>query len=242
MPELADMAWPDVAERAGRSILAVPLGSTEQHGPHLPLSTDSDIALELSRRLAGELPDVVVAPPVHYGASGEHAGFPGTLSIGQEALEMMLVELCRSADAFAGVIIVSTHGGNREAVDRAAALLRSEGRKVVPWYPSASDPTDSHAGRTETSCQLRIQPQLVRQERFRPGDRTPLAELMPELRRAGVAAASPSGILGDPTGSTAEDGERFLSRWTADLVTTAREQWTLAAAPAGGAASETADA
>ena len=80
---LADLSWPEIGQRAAAgAVLAVPVGSTEQHGPHLPLSTDTDIAVALCDRLAAARPDVLAAPPVGYGSSGEHAGFPGTLSIG----------------------------------------------------------------------------------------------------------------------------------------------------------------
>src|SRR5580704_2945851 len=92
-PFLADLAWPDVLDRVHRgAFLAVPLGATEQHGPHLPVATDSDIAVALCQRLASARPDVLIAPPVSYGSSGEHAGFAGTLSIGQQALELLVLE------------------------------------------------------------------------------------------------------------------------------------------------------
>jgi len=223
--ELGSLTSPDVAERAGRTVLLVPFGSTEQHGPHLPLSTDTQIAIALSERVAAAVPQVLVAPPIHYGSSGEHRAFAGTLSIGQRALELLLVELCRSADAFAGVIVVSTHGGNRDAVDRAVGLLRSEGRKVVRWSPSGGDPRDSHAGLGETSVQLALHPDLVRQERIRAGNTHPLAQLMPVLAVEGVGAVSPSGVLGDPTGSKATLGEDILDRWAEDLIEAVRREW-----------------
>src|SRR5262245_49371789 len=111
---LADLAWPDVAERAAAgAVLAVPLGSTEQHGPHLPLSTDTDIAVALCQRLASARPDVLIAPALAYGSSGEHDGFAGTLSIGQPAVERLVLELGRSATkTFRHVLFVSAHGGN----------------------------------------------------------------------------------------------------------------------------------
>jgi creatinine amidohydrolase len=106
--DLAQRVWPQAATG---ELLAVPLGSLEQHGPHLPLDTDSRIALEVVRRLAGLRPGVVVAPTVAYGSSGEHESFPGTISIGQEALEFMVIELVRSATrTFAHVLVVSGHG------------------------------------------------------------------------------------------------------------------------------------
>jgi mycofactocin precursor peptide peptidase len=215
--DLGDLAWPDVASRAAETVVVIPVGSTEQHGPHLPLSTDTHVAVALARRLASLRADMIVAPAVPYGSSGEHAGFPGTLSIGQAALELMLVELIRSADAFAGAVIVSAHGGNAETVGRAVDLLRSEGRQVRAWSPPPVDPADLHAGHTETSLLLALRPETVQAEEIQPGVRQPLDRLWPVLRRAGVGAVSPSGVLGDPTGASAAAGEDLLSEWTADL-------------------------
>ncbi len=89
---LASLTSPEAAEAvAAGAVLAVPVGSTEQHGPHLPLSTDTDVAVALCGRLSVARHDVLVAPPLAYGASGEHQGFVGTLSIGQDALETALI-------------------------------------------------------------------------------------------------------------------------------------------------------
>ncbi len=222
--ELAGLTWPDVAARAARTTLAVPLGSTEQHGPHLPLSTDTDLALVLARRLAAARPGVLVAPAVSYGSSGEHAAFPGTLSIGADALEVLLVELIRSADAFAGVVLVSTHGGNAVPLSRAARRLAGEGRRVLAWSPPPGDPTDTHAGHAETSALLAVRPQAVRIQCSEPGVSRPIRELMPLLQRDGVAAVSASGVLGDPSGASARAGRELLDGWAAALVE-AVDQW-----------------
>lgn len=115
---LGSLTWPEVAASAAGSILVVPLGSTEQHGPHLPLGADSDIAVALAGRLAAARPDMLMAPLLPYGSAGEHAAFPGTLSIGATALELVLVELVRSADAFADE-------GERVLDELAADLLAS---------------------------------------------------------------------------------------------------------------------
>jgi mycofactocin system creatininase family protein len=206
-----------VAAVAGVSVLVVPVGSTEQHGPHLPFTVDTDIALELAERLAVAREWVVLAPPVHYGSSGEHAGFPGTLSIGRDAVELLLTELGRSADAFAAVAFVSGHGGNAVPVRRAVARLRSEGRRAHFWEP-AGDPADSHAGRDETSAMLALRPGAVRRERAEPGDTRPLPAVLPELRRGGLRAVTANGVLGDPTGAHATTGQSLLAAWTADLL------------------------
>ncbi len=218
MTDLAALAWPDVAGRAAATVLALPVGATEQHGPHLPLATDTEIAVILARRLAGSRPDVVVAPALAYGSSGEHAGFPGTLSVGAEVVELTLVELIRSADAFAGVVVISTHGGNAQPVHRAVRRLTAEGRRVRVWWPSSGDPTDAHAGFTETSVLLAARPEVVQPGRAEPGVQRPIEELLPVLRRQGVAGVSANGVLGDPTGASAPAGERLLSEWTRQLV------------------------
>lgn len=202
----------------GGVTLLIPLGSTEQHGPHLPLGTDTLVATALCDRLAASRLDVVVAPALPYGSSGEHAGFPGTLSIGQEALESVVVELVRSAaDVFVGVFLVSGHGGNREALSRAVARLTAEGRRVRVWEPRVPG-GDAHAGHTETSLLLALDPRAVRADRVEAGATEPLAELMPALRAGGVRAVSGNGVLGDPRGASAAEGERVLEALTADLA------------------------
>jgi mycofactocin system creatininase family protein len=204
---------------APSSVLAVPLGATEQHGPHLPFTVDTEIAVALADRLAAGLSDVVVAPPVAYGASGEHAGFAGTLSIGIEATRSLLVELIRSADAFDGVVLVSCHGGNAVPVRDACAVASREGRRVCAWSPTGPA-HDSHAGGTETSVMLALRPDAVRMDLAEPGVTTPLTDLIGRLRRHGVSGVSESGVLGDPTKAGAEAGERILREWATDLIRT----------------------
>src|SRR3954453_2101270 len=102
---LGAATWPEL--RDAPSVLLLPLGATEQHGPHLPLETDTLIAVALADGVARVRGDVVVAPALPFGSSGEHAGFPGTLSVGQEVLEAAVVELVRSASQFRAVVVVS---------------------------------------------------------------------------------------------------------------------------------------
>ena len=118
--ELGAMTWTDLVE----PIVVVPVGSCEQHGPHLPLHTDTLIATELARDLVARRDDAVVAPPITISASGEHQGFPGTLSIGSDVMADVVIEVARSADWAAGVVFVNGHGGNVAAMQRAAAVFR----------------------------------------------------------------------------------------------------------------------
>ena len=93
-------------ELSGGQMLLIPVGSTEQHGPHLPLGMDTVIAQAVAHRVADVLRaagvDVLIAPALAYGGSGEHQHFAGTVSIGLEALQHLLVELIRSAGSWAG--------------------------------------------------------------------------------------------------------------------------------------------
>jgi creatinine amidohydrolase len=213
--ELAHAAWPELG--AADEILLVPVGATEQHGPHLPLGTDTEIALALAAAAARRSAHVRVAPAVAYGSSGEHGGFAGTLSIGLEAIELLLVELCRSATAsFRRVMLVCTHGGNARAVQGALATVRAEGRDVRAFSPDWS--SDAHGGHAETSLMLAIRPERVRQDRAQAGNTRPLSELIGALQIAGVREVSPNGVLGDPTAAGATEGRRLLSEATEALV------------------------
>lgn len=185
------------------------VGSIEQHGPHLPLDTDTAIVTELARRWAVERPDRFVGPVLPLGASGEHADFAGTISIGTAVTSSVVVEAVRSCDAFRSVVVASWHGGNADALTVAESILATEGRRVVFWAPRVAG--DAHAGRTETSIMLAIAPQRVRLDRAMPGRTDSLETLLPALRTAGVRRVAPNGVLGDPTGATAAEGEALLT-------------------------------
>ena len=204
----------------------VPVGSIEQHGPHLPLDTDTRIAVAVSRAVAGRLPgEWTLAPAVSYGASGEHEGFPGTVSIGTSALRLLLVEFGRSACRWASrLVFVNGHGGNVEALAAATTLLRAEGRDVA-WTSCTVRGGDAHAGRTETSVLLHLSPEDVWIDECVVGNDAPLAELLPRMRRGGVAAVSPVGVLGDPTTATAAEGEAALAEMV-DEAARRIEAWT----------------
>jgi creatinine amidohydrolase len=209
--ELAEMRWPEV-EDGPRRLLVVPVGSLEQHGPHLPLDTDTRIAVAVARRACAGRPGVALAPAFAVGASGEHAAFPGTLSIGEQALSTCLIELGRHASLhWAAVLLVNGHGGNVVAVEAAAARLRYEGRAGQAWHAGLPG-GDAHAGRSETSIMLALDPDAVRLDAAERGDIRPVSQIMPLLREQGVRAVSGNGVLGDPAGATAAEGEQLLAR------------------------------
>ncbi|HEY0936923.1 MAG TPA: mycofactocin biosynthesis peptidyl-dipeptidase MftE [Trebonia sp.] len=226
--ELSRAHWPEV-EAAPRRLLVVPVGSLEQHGPHLPLDTDTRIAAAVAARACTGHAGTGLAPPVAIGASGEHADFPGTLSVGQAALTGLLVELGRHASLhWPAMLLVNGHGGNVAAIADALTRLRAEGRRAHGWHAgvrpamlAAANLTltpDAHAGRVETSVMLALAPGDVRLGAAAAGETRPLPEIMDGLRARGVRPVSPNGVLGDPAGASAAEGEILLSLMTADLA------------------------
>jgi creatinine amidohydrolase len=196
----------------------VPLGSVEQHGPHLPLDTDTRIAVAVAAGAAAQRNGVAVTPPLAFGASGEHEAFPGTVSIGTAALTDVLVELGRDVGRhWAALLFVNGHGGNQDAVSAALDRLDAEGRRCGAFSISPNG-ADAHAGRAETSMLLHLDPATVQTEHAEPGETRPIADLIGRLRHEGVRAVSPNGVLGDPGGATAAEGRRLLERATADCL------------------------
>ena len=222
------------AASAGRQVLAVlPVGATEQHGPHLPPETDTLLATAAARVLGesagrgadagagfgvGTDVEVMVLPALAYGASGEHQAFPGTVSMGTDALAATVLEIGRSVATWAGrLLVVNGHGGNVEALRRAVTRLRYEGRDAA-WLScrTSEDPADTHAGHAETSLLLHLHPEMVRMDLAEPGCAEPLAQILPVLRSGGVAAVSGNGVLGDPTTATDVEGRRLWELLVAD--------------------------
>jgi mycofactocin precursor peptide peptidase len=213
--ELGARTWTEIDP----TIVVVPVGSCEQHGPHLPLHTDTVVATELARDLVARRTDCVISPALTITASGEHQGFPGTLSIGTEAMATVAIELARSADWATGVVFVNGHGGNATAMQRAADVFELERRKVLIWWPQVTG-GDPHAGHTETSLMLALAPDEVRFGAAEPGPVPPGHELV----RHGVKPLSPSGVLGDPRSATAADGLTIFRR-LADQLAVAVDEW-----------------
>jgi len=214
MSKFWETASPEVRSQA---VLLIPVGSTEQHGPHLPLTTDTNIALELCERAAASLENVYVSSPMPFGASGEHQDFPGTLSIGTETLYLVILELGRSAQhSFGLTIFVNAHGGNVEAMNAASARLSHEKHPAVTW--NAPLMGDLHAGQTETSIMMHLAPEQVRAHLLATGNMQPPHEVLPVMFEHGMSAVSENGVLGDPTKASAAQGKALLDAAGVALV------------------------
>ncbi|MEU9898687.1 mycofactocin biosynthesis peptidyl-dipeptidase MftE [Streptomyces phaeochromogenes] len=174
---------------------------------HLPLATDALMSHAVAQGAADCLPGgpaglPLVAPAPVYGASGEQVGFPGTVSIGHEGLLGVLAELVRLRAPWAGrIVFVNGHGGYVTTLDTALGQRRGEGHDAA-WTGCDVPGGDAHAGRTETSVMLHLAPDQVLLDAAVAGDTRPPAVLLPDLMARRVRAVSPSGVLGDPSGST----------------------------------------
>ena len=221
MAKLGSCTSPDVAAASSETkalTLLLPLGSTEQHGPHLPLDTDTRIAQAVAAGVAHRLESVRVAPAISITASDEHRGFAGTLSVGTRVLSEMLIEIVgKAGPEFGRIVAINGHGGNAYALRAATEVCKARGRAFEVWsvrLPGA----DAHAGRTETSLMLAIAEDLVRLDQAEPGAVEPLDELLPKIFEAGVREVSANGVLGDPSGANAAEGTRLLAALIDDAV------------------------
>lgn len=214
------MSEPAVRARGG---LLIPLGSYEQHGPHLPPTVDTLVATAVAAGVADAANLVTgttwwaTSPAVGFGESGEHRGFPHTVSMPGDVLVRVLTSLADSAlETYEQVVFVNAHGGNLNALAAAGQWWRESGKPVywVPCVPGPAypgePPHDAHAGHTETSLMLHLHPDMVSMENAVPGTTTPVNHLMDDMTTGGVKAVSETGILGDPTTATAQLGERYL--------------------------------
>src|SRR5271155_154591 len=230
----AYLTWKQVdALSREETLLVLPTAAIEQHGHHLPLATDTLInnymlgkALEL---LPEEMP-VYAFPPVCYGKSNEHIGFPGTLSVSATTFMAVVRDLGASiaASGFKKLVLFNTHGGNSSLVDVMARDLRAEfGLRVFSLFGSGGAAFSGlgeqertygfHAGEVETSFLLSAIPQLVHTGEYTVNYIADVAKpelLKPENSPANFAwltrDIAPSGVMGDPNPSTAEKGALWI--------------------------------
>ena len=236
------LSWKQVdALPRASTLLILPTAAIEQHGHHLPLATDTLInnlllgkALE---RIAPELP-IYALPPICYGKSNEHIGFPGTLSLSAQTFLSVVRDLGASlaVAGFKKLVLYNTHGGNTSLVDVLARDLRAEfGLSTFSLFGSGGATFDGlsdqertygfHAGEIETAFLLYATPDLVRSADYTANYIARVHEpelLKPEGSSANFAwltkDIAPSGVLGDPTPATAENGERWASQAAARIA------------------------
>jgi creatinine amidohydrolase len=196
------------------SVAVLPVGSFEQHGPYLPLATDTIIACTIAREIADAYP-VLHLPPITISCSHEHAAWPGTVSISATTLYAVVRDI---ADSFDGrLVLVNGHGGNyvlgnvvQEAGGRLAlfpGLADWQAAHRAARLETSLD-SDMHAGELETSILLHAHPEVVR-----PGYETSdfLADDRKHLLTKGLDAYSPTGVVGRPSLATPGKGRDLLA-------------------------------
>ena len=230
----AYLSWKQVdALPRDSTLLVLPTAAIEQHGHHLPLATDTLINnLLLGRALAILPPDrsVYALPPVHYGKSNEHIGFPGTLSVSAATFMAVLRDIGASVASagFRRLALYNTHGGNTALVDVMARDLRAEfNLRTFTLHGSAGAKFAGlsaqehaygfHAGEVETAFLLKAAPELVDRSAYTSNyiaDAGKPETLLPENAPATFAwltrDIAESGVMGDPRPATAENGARWI--------------------------------
>jgi creatinine amidohydrolase len=226
---LAELSWPQIRELVdrGEELCILPVGATEQHGPHLPVSTDADIAEAICRE-ASRRTGVPVLPTLWAGSSHAHtAAWPGTLSLPARLLVDVVVELSRwvGAAGFRRLLLVNAHVGNLGPLRVAVDEIRTRGELrvgLVHWYELTpaiaaevtADAEDWHAHAAETALMLYLRPMLVDTSRARDDpDRTTglvLSYTVPET--------SVEGVTGAPSRATAQQGAKLFEAVVDALV------------------------
>lgn len=225
-----------------RALVVQPIGAIEQHGPHLPCSTDALIADTLANLGADRAPagtDVWVLPPLSYGKSNEHLGRAGTISMSAHTLISVCMDVGRSvrASGFRKLAFVNGHGGQPGLLDLVSRDIRVEtglqvfpvniGRLGLPAGVVEDDPFGIHGGQLETAVVMAIAPELVHEDRF-AADGLAAGEQFRSRRHLTLEGPVPtawvtddlslSGVIGDPTGATRELGETLVGFWADALA------------------------
>jgi len=235
---LRDLTWEDAKARAAENpTILIPAGSIEQHGPHLPVETDSrlvwEVAWRAAEKAAGTI-NILVTPPLLFGYSTHHREFPGTMTLSGTTYMSVVIELCESLihSGFQRIFILNGHGGNTDPINMAVRALRDRHDDVLMgtagYWSIASQALSqarespiggmSHACELEASMMWHLRPEVVKPERFEKRItrwRSPLVR--DDLLDSGniklafhFPDVTPKGFQGDPTLATREKGEKFL--------------------------------
>jgi creatinine amidohydrolase len=248
---LEELSWPEVqaALDAGVRTVVIVTASMEQHGPHLPTMTDAAIGMAVGERVARKLGRALLAPVIRPGCSDHHLAFPGSLSVPRETFIQTVLAYVRSLapHGFRNFVLLSSHGGNFDALDEAARRLREEfgptdGVRFAAYAGRAAllemmrvmngaaealgvrqDVDALHAELTETSIMMARHPALVAKDRLERGLMGRIDT--DELFRRGLRAMTPNGIIGDARAATPEIGAEVLERLADHLATFARREF-----------------
>lgn len=238
---MEQMTWPEIKQAiaSGSTTAVFAVGSTEQHGPHLPTMTDARIGDDLAERVARKLGHALQARTIDVGLSEHHLAFAGTISLKAETLSLILRDYVESLvrHGFTRIIIIPSHGGNfatvRQAIEAARKihpgvevtgitdLLALTGflNRVSARHGVTAEEAGAHSGENETSMMMALEKDLVAVERFALGYIGPLGEAeMKIIFEKGMPALTANGVLGNPRTASAEKGEDYLDQWAEYVI------------------------
>ncbi len=243
--KLAEMRWPQIKKLDREKLVAVlPVGSMEQHGPHLPFQVDVYIANRLAEDLEKKMPDILLLPPVWTGVSAHHMDFPGSVTVRPRVLIDLLHDICTSLHhhGIRKIILLNGHGGNRSSLEVLGQELYSalalSVNVIVYWdlvpellksMKKSQSKGMGHSGELETSLMLYLAPALVSQRDIPEGTcgvrsggkREDRSEEGIKLYK-NMLDHSEVGVIGRPAAATPEDGERFYAAVLKELERAAR--------------------
>ncbi|HUV34480.1 MAG TPA: creatininase family protein [Candidatus Desulfaltia sp.] len=243
MIDLAQMTSPDigVAIKKGYDTVVFAVGSNEQHGPCLPVSTDTVLGDALADAVAKKLGKALKAPTVNVGCSEHHMAFPGTITLRKETLQNVIRDYVNSLaqHGFKRIVALPSHGGNFGPLGEIAAELRAghPGVKVIVYHDLQAfvatlmktssrlgvspEAAGAHAGESEVSMMMHVEGGLVKKSMV-PESRGYMGKFDEEVTRRifeqGIGALSPIGVLGDARGASADHGKRYVEDLAAAIV------------------------
>ncbi|HUI39664.1 MAG TPA: creatininase family protein [Methanothrix sp.] len=227
---LEEMSWPEIeAGLEETQTIILPVGATEEHGPHLPVFTDTIQAMKVAREVALRK-NVFLAPPLHYGVCRSTRGFPGTITVGHDALRAFMKEMLSSFcdSGFSRVLILTGHAGGQHmaALEEACqqALEERDFRVSLVSLFDLIDPKavethgDGHSGEIETSMMMVIRGDLVRGKPALHFPKRPRFLIQKDIRYL-----MGNGVMGDPSRASEEKGRAFFEAAVQGVVVALKE-------------------
>lgn len=227
-----EMTWFDIkaALESGVDTVVFGIGSTEQHGPSLPLQTDRRIADITANMIATNIENVLQAPTINIGYSDYHLSFPGTISLAKSTLKSIINDYIVSLahHGFKNIIITNHHGGNRDAIEDCICEMKTKypSLRFISFFDQNTTQAlgelckrfqitpgqmGSHAGDMETSIMMFLEEGLVRSDRFVKGYTNGMtAELRTRAHREGFVCLDKNGVIGDQTAASKEKGAIYF--------------------------------
>lgn len=238
--KMEDMNWVDIKEAIanGYTTVVVAVGSTEQHGPHLPTKTDALIGDVVANKVAKKLGNALQAQTIRVGCSEHHIKMPGTITLKPETLKSVMSDYIEALEkhGFKTIVLLPSHGGNFAPVNEVLEKFKDkESPRVVGVadllgllktladasadFGISEEESGGHAGESETSIILALGKDLVKTDQITAGFVGKIGENeIKAIFKNGITALSKIGVLGDPTKATVEKGEVYLEKW-ADYLT-----------------------